>query len=272
MLRWNGNSWLAGVVVILSVFGLTHSGLTQSAGAQSSSAPAAAAQPLVSGTISYSEHVTLPPDAAIEVKLQDVTGKKTITVAESVFSAGGRQVPIPFSLTYNPDDINPAHKYQINANISVNDKPMFISSTAYPVITHDAPSKVSIVLQQAASEPMTTGERKLRGTVWHLVDLGGQPAAPAENRPAHLVLHDRGALSGSTGCNTITGSYIAEQGALQFTPATSTMTTCEPTLMAQEQALFAAMKATSNYRIDGEMLELLNGKQVLAKFQAKPKP
>jgi hypothetical protein len=36
-------------------------------------------------------------------------------------------------------------------------------------------------------------------------------------------------------------------------------------------SLGAALKATTGYRIEGETLELLNGQQVLAKFQAKAK-
>ena len=78
-------------------------------------------------------------------------------------------------------------------------------------------------------------------------------------------------MSGSSGCNTLVGTYIAEQGALQFTPAASTMKMCSTPVMDQQQAFFAAMKATTKYQIEGSTLELLNGNQVLAKFQAKGK-
>jgi len=137
------------------------------------------------------------------------------------------------------------------------------------VITRGAPSQVAILLQQVQQPATATSATKLRDTRWELTELNGQPAAPGEGEVPHLVLRSKGKLSGWTGCNTIAGSYIAEQGALQFTPAATTMKMCPPPVMEQEQALGAALKATTGYRIEGETLELLNGQQVLAKFQAK---
>ena len=43
------------------------------------------------------------------------------------------------------------------------------------------------------------------------------------------------------------------------------------TFMQQEQALLSALKATTAYKVDGNTLELLNGSQSLAKFQAEGK-
>jgi len=245
--------------------------------AQNGSTPAAsqtnAAQASLSGTIAYRERIALPPDAAIEVKLQDVSASNGManTIAESVFSPGGKQVPIPFQLSYNPADINPAHKYQLQANIRVNGKLMFASSLPYPVLTQGAPSQVAMMLQQAPSQPTAASGRKLTGTEWKLVQVNGKPAVVAGGSEAHLFLDRKGRFSGSTGCNEMTGTYIAAQGALQFTPGGITMKMCAQPVMEQEQALLAAMKATTNYRIDGDALELLNGTQPLGQFAAKPK-
>lgn len=233
--------------------------------------PQAAAQPSISGTITYRERMALPPDAAIEVKLQDVSQAKPKTIAESVFAPEGKQVPIPFQLSYSPADINSAHTYKVQANISVNGKPMFTTTASAPVITNGAPSQVALMLQQAPVTGKTASASKLRGTHWVLAELNGKPAEPGEGETAHLILHNKGRLSGSTGCNHITGTYIAEQGALQFTPAATTMKMCSPPVMTQEQALLAAIKATNKYHLEGETLELLNGDQALAKFQAEPK-
>ena len=41
--------------------------------------------------------------------------------------------------------------------------------------------------------------------------------------------------------------------------------------MEQEQAVQAALKATTAYKIDGSTLELLNGDKSLAKFDAEGK-
>ncbi len=260
-----------GVIAVLALSGFSWA---QNGSASTMASPSSATQPSVSGTVAYRERIALPPDAAIEVKLQDVSlqDAPAKTISSTLFAPGNQQVPLPFQLQYNASDINPAHRYQVSANISVNGKLMFITATAYPVITNGAPLQVAIMLQQA-SAPATTASSgaKLIETHWELAELNGKPAAPGQGQQAHLVLHKKGKLSGSSGCNTLVGTYIAEQGALQFTPAASTMKMCSTPVMEQEKAFFAAMKATTKYQIEGNTLELLNGDHVLAKFQAEEK-
>lgn len=240
---------------------------------QSTSAQPTAAQPSISGTIVYRERMALPPDAVIEVKLQDVSGTNGTanTIAESVFATGGKQVPISFQLSYKPSDINPAHTYKVQANVRVNGKLMFTSVIPYLVITQGAPSQVALLLERAPEKPAQASGRKLTGTNWLLVQVNGKAAIVLEGSEAHLFLEKKGMFSGSTGCNQMTGNFIASEGALQFTPGGMTMKMCAQPLMEQEQALVAALKATTNYKIDGDALELLNGTQPLAQFAAKPK-
>ena len=144
---------------------LVLAGLNSFGWGQTSDQAAAPAQGSVSGTIAYRERVALPPNAAIEVKVQDVSLQDAAakTIAETVFSPEGKQVPLPFQLSYNPADINQAHSYQVRANISVNGKLMFTSTTAYPVITHGASSQVAIMLQQAQAQPAGATGKKLTG-------------------------------------------------------------------------------------------------------------
>jgi len=262
------------VLAVTAVIAIGSFGWAQG-GSMPANPQANAAQPSISGTIAYRERIALPPDAAIEVKLRDVTVADggANTIAESVFSPGGKQVPIPFQLSYNSSDINPAHKYQIEANIRVKGKLMFSTTMPYPVITQGAPSQVAMMLQQASAKPAATAGRKLTDTNWKLVEVNGKPAVAVEGTEAHLFLERKGgAFQGSTGCNQMTGTFIASEGALQFTPGGLTMKMCPPPVMEQEQALLAAIKATTNYHIDGDALELLNGSQPLAQFRANPKP
>ena len=261
--------WAIGIAVLAVTLGWGPGASSQSGGPQSS-----AAQPTISGTVVYRERMALPADAAIEVKLQDLSGANGMpnTIAETVFGSGGKQVPISFQLSYNPSDINPAHKYQVQANIRVNGKLMFTGVIPYAVITQGAPSRVDLLLQRAPEKPEQASGRKLTDTNWKLVEVNGKAAVVIEGSEAHLFLEKKEMFTGSTGCNQITGSFIASEGALQFTPGGMTMKMCVQPLMEQEQALLAAMKATTNYKIDGDALELLNGTQPLAQFIAKPKP
>ncbi len=263
----------AALVVVVSLFALQGIGLAQNNSTMGSSPQAAMAQPSITGTVAYRERIALPPDAAIDVKLQDVSlqDAPAKTIAETVFAPAGKQVPIPFQLAYSQADINPTHTYQVRATISVNGKLMFTSTTAYPVITNGAPSQIPMMLQQAQAPVVTTSGDQLRGTDWTLAELNGTAAIPGEGKSAHLKLHKKGNLTGSTGCNNLTGTYIAEQGALQITPGAMTLKVCTPPVAAQEQAFLSALKATTKYKIDGGTLEILNGEKVLAKFQAEAK-
>lgn len=261
-------------VVMLATAGLA-SGQMGSVMPGTTPSPQKVAGPQITGTITYHERMALPPDAAIEVKLEDVSLQDAAAknVASTILSAAGQQVPISFQIPYNPADINPAHTYQVRANITRNGNLMFTSTTIYPVLTKGAPSQVAMIVQkvQAPAESAASADsKKLRDTHWHLVELNGATAIPGmAGRFAHLELYKTGQMSGSTGCNTFTGTYIAAIGGLQLTPGAVTMMACPAELMQQEQAFLAALKATQTYKIQGSTLELMNGQQVLAKFQAK---
>src|ERR1700759_3389982 len=192
-----------GAVLVVSA-SLSSFGWTQ--GSSQAASPASSSQGTVSGNVVYRERIALPPDAAIEVKVQDISAADAPkTIAETVFAPEGKQVPIPFQLSYNPADVNPAHRYQVTANISVKGKPMFITKTPLWVITQGAKSQVDILLQQAAAQSETASAAKLRDTKWVLAEVNNSPAMPGQGDTVHLVLHKQGKLTGSTGCNRVMG-------------------------------------------------------------------
>jgi putative lipoprotein len=258
-------------VAILGVFALVLIAVTGPSWAQGS-----APQYTITGTVAYRERVALTPDAAINVRLEDTSLQDAPAklIGESVFAAAGQQVPIAFQVSFNPTDINPPHTYQVRANIAVNGRIIFTSTTAYPVITHGAPMQANIMLQQVpAVAPTKSAGPKLHGTYWSLVELNDKPAVPGMGRTQpYIRLHrEQGSLEGSSGCNGVVGTYIVEQSALRITPSATTMMMCPPVLMEQEQSLINALKATSSYKIEGDTLELINGNEVVARFQAAPK-
>ena len=131
-----------------------------------------APQNTITGTVAYRERVALPPDAAIDVRLEDTSLQDAPAklIGESVFAAAGQQVPISFQLSYNPADINPAHTYQLRANITVNGTKTFTSTAAYPVITRGAPMQANIMLQQV--QALGSGEAAWEGAERNLLDAG----------------------------------------------------------------------------------------------------
>jgi uncharacterized lipoprotein YbaY len=102
----------------------------------------------VTGTVTYLPRIALPPNAVLEVQLVDVSraDAPAITLASQSIVTGGRQVPIPFELVYNPDQIDPRMSYAVQARISVDDELQFINTRRFSVISQGNPNQVDVVV------------------------------------------------------------------------------------------------------------------------------
>ena len=102
----------------------------------------------VTGTVIYRVRMALPPTAVIEVMLQDVSlaDAPAKTLADEKITLGERQVPIPFSLTFDPAKVEQNHTYSLRARILVDGQLRFISDKSYPVITRGNSNQAEIVV------------------------------------------------------------------------------------------------------------------------------
>jgi putative lipoprotein len=110
----------------------------------------------VTGTVSYMVRMALPPTAVIEVKLQDVSlaDASAKVPAEEKITLGERQLPVPFTLTFDPAKIEQNHIYSVSARITVAGSLRFITDQSYPVITRGNPKRVELILKSVpASVP-----------------------------------------------------------------------------------------------------------------------
>jgi putative lipoprotein len=110
--------------------------------------PVAPAAGRITGTVSFPQRVALPPDAVVLVQLQDVflPDAPSPFLAEYKTTVGGRQVPIPFTLKFDPAKIDPKHPYVVEASILVHDQLRFTNDTAYLVLTQGHPAKIDMLL------------------------------------------------------------------------------------------------------------------------------
>ncbi|MBD2022498.1 YbaY family lipoprotein, partial [Leptolyngbya sp. FACHB-36] len=101
---------------------------------------------VVTGTVFYLQRIALPPSAVVEVKLLDVSrpDAPAVTIAEQTLPTKGKQVPISFSLTYDPTKILPTHDYVVQARILVDGSPRWINTSRYAVITQGNPTQVDV--------------------------------------------------------------------------------------------------------------------------------
>ena len=62
----------------------------------------------VVGTVTYRHRIALPPDAVVEVRLQDTSraGAAARTVGQTTIATSGAQVPIPFRIEFDPAAID----------------------------------------------------------------------------------------------------------------------------------------------------------------------
>lgn len=118
-------------------------------------ATSATTQPMntatVTGNVTYRPRIALPPNAVVKVSLHDVSraDAPAIVLDEQIISTNGKQVPIPFTLQYNPSQIKPSHSYAVSARILVDGKLQWISTTRNSVITRGNPtSNLTLVVQQ----------------------------------------------------------------------------------------------------------------------------
>lgn len=104
-------------------------------------------------------------------------------------------------------------------------------------------------------------EPKLLNTTWRAVEIIGKRASffPGQKIDAHFVLRSGdGRVSGSTGCNNLSGVYTLKAAKLSFGSLGMTRMACLPKIMEQESRFLDAMRSAVSYRVSGRRLVLLD--------------
>ena len=134
----------------------------------------------------------------------------------------------------------------------------------------EPPRRSMVVKRFVSISPRESCDSPLRGTYWKLVRLGDTPV-PAAEKPheAHLVFAaDEPRISGSGGCNRLTGSFELDGDKIRLGQVAGTRMAC-PAGMDQEQRFLQAFEKVDRYRISGLRLEMLDAAgKPLARFEA----
>ena len=113
-----------------------------------SSAPPAIAR--VMGNVTYRERRALPPDAVVTVTLVDLFQSETL--GEHSIPTEGRQVPVPFEITYDPSRVAAGGSLALTARIEAGEAVLYASEDAVPVPLPDQAGSVEIVVVPAPEE------------------------------------------------------------------------------------------------------------------------
>jgi len=101
---------------------------------------------------------------------------------------------------------------------------------------------------------------RLENTYWKLVRLRDEPVTVVENqREPHVILRSDRRVSGSGGCNRLTGGYRVDGNRIAFEKFASTLMACQAG-MEQEQAFLGALGQVARWRVLGSHLELFDAR------------
>lgn len=120
-----------------------------------------------------------------------------------------------------------------------------------------------------SSAAMRGPDAPLRETRWVLREIGNKAiTVPPNTVEPFVTLRSDGTAEGNASCNRFRGHFVAETpGELKFSPLMSTRTSCPA--IATETEFNRVLSQTLTYRINGDMLLLLNGaNSPLARLEA----
>jgi heat shock protein HslJ len=117
----------------------------------------------------------------------------------------------------------------------------------------------------SASAPPSPSPDRLDGTSWSLVSVNDEPVAAGT---AVTLSFASGMVSGSSGCNSYSGTYSVDGPTLAVGPLITTKMACPEPIMAVETAYLAALEAANRWAVPqdalmGTQLTLLGSGQKL---------
>jgi putative lipoprotein len=224
----------------------------------------AAAEPVtgaqaIEGSASYRERMALPPGSEFEAVLQDVSraDAPAMEIARATIQDAPNP-PIRFTIAYDPAKIDASHAYAVRAVIRAEGKLLFTSDTSHAVLTRGAGHSVDILLKLAASPPAADAE--LLDTTWKILAMAGEPVhVLGGKREPQIVLKSadgRDGWSATVGCNQMSGGFSLSGNRVTFKAGMSTLMACPPPLDMLEKQLGKSLLASTQWRIQGNRLEL----------------
>jgi len=100
----------------------------------------------------------------------------------------------------------------------------------------------------------------LAGTGWVLEELGGATLVDVEPT---VTFGGDGTVTGSSGCNTFSGTYTLDGATVSFGPLATTKMACSDPTMFVESAFLAAMAGVTGWSLDGAGRLVLEGPRPL---------
>jgi putative lipoprotein len=217
-------------------------------------------------TAVYRERMALPEGAVLEVELLDISraDAPAVRLASLRLQPQG-QVPIHFTLHYDPALIDERYSYAVSARILHDGRLLFVSDTIHPVLTRGAGDTVEVGLVRVAAgrpEPAAPGLAgpALVGPVWVAEDIDRRGVI--DNLQSHVRFWPDGRVEGSGGCNVFSGGYRLNGDQLEIGSdgfeVAITLRACPAAVMDQEARFMDALTRVRAWRVERGLLFLLD--------------
>ena len=217
----------------------------------------------------------LPQPALIEPRLT-LTGMFTYMADAAVITlcADGGRLPVVMEADYKALEAaylkerqQPGQALLVSLDALIAPRPSAEASRP-PRLSLVVERFISIWPRESCGKPQV--DSPLRGTYWKLVRLSEAPVWVAEKqREPHVIFANYELrMSGSGGCNRLTGSFELDGDKLRLRGMAGTMMAC-PVGMELEQRFLQAIEKVERYRITGSHLEMLDATgAAIARFEA----
>jgi len=130
---------------------------------------------------------------------------------------------------------------------------------------------LALLMVQCKATHVSTSKPSFENTHWRLSEMNGNPIITLDgSRDVYIAMAlEKGQkrITGFAGCNSLTGGYTLSEDKVKFVIAT-TKKMCPEEQMAVEDFLLKALSSATSYKIEGDVLELLEGETMLATFKA----
>jgi putative lipoprotein len=208
------------------------------------------AEKSISGEVLYRERIALPPNAILTVELADVSlaDAPAAIIGKQVVDPAG-QVPIKFTISFDPAVIQPNMQYALQARITVNDTLWFINDMRHTVDPL-ADAQQSLVLKMVRKSEAPAPTSNIFDAVWVSEDASG-----AGMPPTFSVKAD-GKLFGKGPCNNYFGTAKIGDGTIAIGDVGSTRMACAPDVMDREKAFFEMLRNAASFDIKAGRLTL----------------
>lgn len=192
-----------------------------------------AAPRTVEGSVTYLERIAVSPGAVLEVEVLDVSRADAPSIRMAAQRYALDRVPFAFSLTVDDALIDDRFSYVVAAKVLLDETVVYRSTTAYPVLTRNAPDRVDIVVDRMPA----AGDAPVLDGTWQASQLHGTPITV--DNPPTLRFSPDGALAAFGGCNRYRGQVETAGDTLTFPDnMAGTLMACpEPTASLEREFL-----------------------------------